>query len=74
MKNLPGFPCHSERKRRKKECHVERSETSAQTIVLLFRRSFASLRMTKKEGQDDKKEAQDDKEVERIETKKILSC
>jgi len=30
--------------------------------------------MTKKEGQDDKKEAQDDKEVERIETKKILSC
>jgi len=39
----------------KKNCHSERSEESAQTIVLLFKRSFASLRMTKKRDQDDKK-------------------
>jgi len=37
VKKLPGFLCHS-----------ERSEESAQTIVLYFKRSFASLRMTGK--------------------------
>jgi len=39
----------------KKLCHVERSETTAQTIVLHFSRSFASLRMTKRGGRMTKK-------------------
>jgi len=36
-----------ERSEEKKNVMLSVSETSAQTIVLLFRRSFASLRMTK---------------------------